>query len=226
VNPRLILVWHEAGNRLYHDRFRELAKVFDLTVVGPEIFAGVDYRPGARADLGFDLKLFPSRASGHWLSYFSPAMMRYIRANPPEVLYVHEEPHSVTAFWAALLKRKSTLVLESSAINLKGNFGGANLLERLVYARVDKIFPKNTEVAGVLAQRGASKAKILAPLGNGVSLQSFSPTPRPRRASNWRKPSPRCGAPSMAACWWALPGASGGPRGWKLAQARVTPMWR
>lgn len=178
MNPRLILVWHEAGNRLYHDRFRELAKVFDLTVVGPEIFAGVDYRPSAKADVGFDLKLFPSHASGHWLSYFSPAMMRYIRANPPEVLYVHEEPHSVTAFWASLLKRKSTLVLESSAINLKGNFSGANLLERLVYARVDKIFPKNTEVAGVLNQRGASKAKILAPLGNGVSLQSFSPTPK------------------------------------------------
>jgi glycosyltransferase involved in cell wall biosynthesis len=175
VKPRLILVWHEAGNRLYHDRFRELAKIFDLTVVGPKVFAGVDYS-AAEVDASFDLKLFPSYANGHWLSYFSPAMLAYIRANPPGILYVHEEPHSLMAFLASLLKRDSVFVIESSAINMKGNFSGANLAERLVYARADLIFPKNAEVAGVLQARGAKASTIAAPLGNGVSLQSFSPT--------------------------------------------------
>ncbi len=37
MKPSMILVWHEAGNKLYHDRFRELGKLFDLTVLGPEI---------------------------------------------------------------------------------------------------------------------------------------------------------------------------------------------
>lgn len=175
MKPSLTLVWHEAGNALYHDRFRELAKLFDLTVLGPAVFAGVDYAAAAPADPGFRLKLFKSYAHRHWLSYVSPGMLAYIRANKPQILYVHEEPHSLTALLTVRLKRDSVFVLESSAINMKGNFSGRNLAERSVYARADIIFPKNTEVAGVLKARGADPARIVAPLGNGVSLQSFRP---------------------------------------------------
>jgi len=175
MKPRLILVWHEAGNVLYHDRFRELAQVFDLTVVGPRIFAGVDYAAGAQQEADFDLKLFAAYATGHWLSYFSPAMLSYIRTNPPQILYVHEEPHSATAFLVARFKRSSVFALESSAINMRGNFSGRNPTERFVYSKVDVMFPKNSEVAAVLQARGANPAKISSPLGNGVSLQSFKP---------------------------------------------------
>ncbi|NKJ43262.1 glycosyltransferase family 4 protein [Novosphingobium sp. SG720] len=176
MKPSMILVWHEAGNKLYHDRFRELGKLFDLTVLGPQVFAGKEYAEVTEPE--FTLKLFPSIAPGHWLTYVSPGMLSYIRAHPPQVLYIHEEPHSLTAFLAALLKRKSTFVLESSAINLKGNFSGANVMERVVHARADIVFPKNTEVAGVLRARGAKAERIVAPLGNGVSLESFSPIPK------------------------------------------------
>lgn len=176
MKPRLTLVWHEAGNPLYHDRFRELAKVFDLAVLGPEVFAGVDYAAAAQQVTGFNLKLFKAYATSHWLSYFSPALLSYIRSHKPQILYVHEEPHSVTAFLAAQLKRDSVFVLESSAINMKGNFSGFNPTERSVYARTDIIFPKNPEVAGVLKARGANPANVAAPLGNGVSLHSFKPT--------------------------------------------------
>jgi glycosyltransferase involved in cell wall biosynthesis len=176
MKPRLALVWHEAGNPLYYDRFRELAKLFDLTVLGPQIFAGVDYTVASEQAIGFDLKLFKAYATKHWLSYVSPAMLSYIRAHKPQVLYIHEEPHSMTAFLAAQLKRDSVFVLESSAINMKGNFSGLNPTERSVYARADIIFPKNPEVADVLKARGAKATRIVAPLGNGVSLQSFKPT--------------------------------------------------
>jgi glycosyltransferase involved in cell wall biosynthesis len=175
MKPSLTLVWHEAGNALYHDRFRELAKLFELTVLGPAVFAGVDYAAAAKGDPGFNLKLFKAYASRHWLTFVSPAMLAHIRANKPQVLYIHEEPHSLTAALAAQLKRESILVLESSAINMKGNFSGFNLAERSVYARADIIFPKNAEVAGVLQARGANRSKIAAPLGNGVSLDSFRP---------------------------------------------------
>lgn len=176
MKPRLTLIWHEAGNPLYHDRFRELAKVFELTVLGPARFAGVDYGAAAAGQApGFDLKLFPAYATGHWLSYVSPAMLAHVRAHKPQILYVHEEPHALTAALAALLKRDSVFVLESSAINMKGNVSGRNPAEQLVYARADIVFPKNHEVAGVLRARGADPARIAAPLGNGVSLQSFRP---------------------------------------------------
>lgn len=178
MKPRLSLVWHEAGNPLYHDRFRELAKVFELTVLGPSVFAGVDYGAAARqaSEPGFDLKLFRAYATRHWLTYVSPAMLSHIRAAKPQILYVHEEPHSLTAFLTSQLKRDSVFVLESSAINMKGNLAGRNPAERAVYARADIIFPKNHEVADVLAARGADRRRIAAPLGNGVSLQSFKPT--------------------------------------------------
>lgn len=175
MKPRIVLVWHEAGNPLYFDRFRELARMSDLTVLGPKTFAGVDYAAAAKEAPGFDLKLFDAYVTGHWLSYFSPAMLAYIRANEPQVLYIHEEPHSLMAFLASILKRDSLFVLESSAINMKGNFSGRNLAERTVHARADIVFPKNPEVAGVLKARGAVPARITAPLGNGVSLQSFKP---------------------------------------------------
>lgn len=175
MKPRIVLVWHEAGNPLYFDRFRELAKVSDLTVLGPKIFAGIDYAAVGKEDSGFNLKLFDAYATRHWLSYFSPAMLTYIRANKPQILYIHEEPHSLMAFLAGLLKRDSLFVLESSAINMKGNFSGRNLAERMVYAKADIVFPKNPEVADVLEARGAALARIAAPLGNGVSLQSFKP---------------------------------------------------
>jgi glycosyltransferase involved in cell wall biosynthesis len=175
VKPRLTLVWHEAGNPLYFDRFRELDQGFDLTVLGPKLFAGVDYA-ATQEPSGFDLKLFDAYFSRHWLSYFSPAMLAYIRANEPDILYVHEEPHSLTAFLTSRLKRNSVFVLESSAINMKGSFSGHNPAERSVYARTDIAFPKNAEVAAVLKARGAEPARIAAPLGNGVSLQSFRPT--------------------------------------------------
>lgn len=175
MKPSLTLVWHEAGNPLYFDRFRELARIFDLTVLGPKIFAGVDYAAGPREQPDFDLRLFDAYINRHWLSYFSPAMLSHIRIDEPDILYIHEEPHSLTALVAARLKRDSVFVLESSAINMKGNFSGRNPAERTVYARADIIFPKNPEVAEVLKARGADPAKISAPLGNGVSLQSFRP---------------------------------------------------
>lgn len=178
MKPSLTLVWHEAGNPLYFDRFRELAEVFDLTVLGPQVFSGVNFSNPDLEFPGFRLKLFKAYATGHWLSYISPAMLAYIRANMPEILYVHEEPHSMTAFLASCLKRDSRMILESSAINYKGNFFGLNLAERTVYAQADLIFPKNPEVAAVLRTRGAKPSRIGEPLGNGVSSHSFKPTPK------------------------------------------------
>lgn len=176
MKPRLVLLWHEAGNPLYHDRFRALSQCLDLTVVGPETFQG---RRFAKDADGFRLLLFPAFLTGHWLTFLSFQLWWFVfRQRDIDVIYVHEEPHSLMAFLMALVKGRRKLLLESSAINRKGNLGGFNVLEAFVYRRVDLLLPKNPEVGDVLVMRGADKDKISAPIGNGVDRNSFDIIPK------------------------------------------------
>ena len=153
----MMIIWHEAGNPLYHDRFRELAKQFRLSVLGPRRFQGRAY--AAKAD-GFALRLCWAMSSGHWLTFISPGILWQVWRSSDELVYVHEEPHSLMAFFVALLARKKRLILESSAINLKGSFKRWNVLERFVYARYELIFPKNEEVREVLVAREIGRAHV------------------------------------------------------------------
>jgi glycosyltransferase involved in cell wall biosynthesis len=170
--PRLLLIWHEAGNPAYWDRFRALAHHFEVVVLGLRRFRGTTYGLPPAGE-PFTLRLFDGAFAGHWLTFLSPRMLMALRAAPAGVVYVHEEPHALTSFAAALLKRGRPLILDSAVINRRGNFGGANPLERFVYCRVDGIFYRNEEVREVLLERGADAAKLLGPLGNGVSRRTF-----------------------------------------------------
>lgn len=170
--PSLTLIWHEAGNKLYHDRFRALAELVDLEVLGPCRFQGTTFTAEAQ---GFRLRLFRVLASFHWLTYLAPMMILRAAICRSDVLYVHEEPHSLTAFLCALVCGRRKLVIESSAINMKGNLGGLNPFEAIVYRRAFRIIPKNYEVRRMLAARGAPLEKLTSPVGNGVSPESFFP---------------------------------------------------
>lgn len=170
--PSTLLVWHEAGNALYFDRFRELQKILPLTVVGPARFRGKKF---GIEGIPTSVTLLPTMLGGHWLTYFMPRLITRLFRSEYDAIYVHEEPHSMTAFICAVLKGKRRFVLESSAINLRGSFRRLNLLERFVYSRADVILPKNAEVASVLRRRGADGGKIGTEIGNGVSEHSFYP---------------------------------------------------
>jgi glycosyltransferase involved in cell wall biosynthesis len=168
----MTIIWHEAGNPLYHDRFRELAKRFRLSVFGLKRFQARTF--SSQAD-GFALRLCRAVFTGHWLTFLSPGILWQVWRSSDDLVYVHEEPHSLTAFLVAVLAGRKRLILESSAINLKGSFRGWNVFERFVYARYELIFPKNEEVRDVLVARGAPRSKLGKVIGNGVSLRSFGP---------------------------------------------------
>ena len=168
---QLTMLWHEAGNSHYHDRFVELSKVANLTVMGPKTFQGTTFDP---EKFHFPVKLFNSVLSSHWLTFIPSTIAFYREARRADILYVHEEPHSLVAFLSATLRLGRPMYIESSAINLKGNLSGWNVLERFVYKTATKIIPKNHEVADVLHRRGAPRSKISSPIGNGVSKSSFS----------------------------------------------------
>ena len=168
---QLTMLWHEAGNAHYHDRFVELSKICKLSVIGPEVFQGKTFKPET---FRFPVKLFGSVLSSHWLTYIPSTLAFYGQARRADILYVHEEPHSLVALLSAVLRFGRPMYIESSAINLKGNLSGWNVFERFVYRAATKIIPKNHEVAGVLHRRGAPLDKIASPIGNGVSKSSFS----------------------------------------------------
>jgi Glycosyltransferase len=168
---RLTVIWHEAGNSHYHDRFVELSKVAELTVMGPSSFAGKAFD---KEKFRYPVRLFDSVLTSHWLTYFPRRWSFYAEARKSSILYVHEEPHSLVAFLTAITRFRRPMYIESSAINLKGNFFGLNIFEKFVYRTVTKIIPKNHEVAQVLRKRGAPSQKISDPIGNGVSRSTFS----------------------------------------------------
>ena len=167
----MCLIWHEAGNGLYHDRFDSLSEEFDLDVMGPNCLKGKTFSEQSRT--GWNLYLFNCFFSFHWLTFFSFRMLKKIRKNSYDIIYIHEEPHSIVAFLIVLFCKAEEYVLESSVINMKGNLRGFNPFERVVYSKVKLIFPKNKEVTEILVNRGAERAKITQPVGNGVSKKTF-----------------------------------------------------
>jgi len=170
--PKLLLVWHEAGNRAYWDRFRALSAFFDVTVLGLRKFQGIQFTDADPGEL-FVLHLFDAYFSNHWLSFISLRMLAALWRDKADLVYLHEEPHALTSFAAALLKRRRLIFLDSAVINRKANFLGLNVFERLVYRAADGVFGRNQEVVQTLRMRGCPEAKILGTLGNGVSDATF-----------------------------------------------------
>jgi glycosyltransferase involved in cell wall biosynthesis len=174
--PRMLLVWHEAGNPLYADRFHALAAHYQLTVFGFKNFQGVEFPEplqGGGGTNSFELKLFKPIFSRHWLTVFSPALVRAARRGRFDIVYIHQEPHSMLAALLSAVCHDSRIFLDAAVINRRLNFGGANLLERYVYHRAEAFFYRNDDVRDVLASRGCPHQKLLARLGNGVSTRTF-----------------------------------------------------
>ena len=170
--PSLLLIWHEAGNPLYWDRFFDLSKYFKLTVFGFNHFQGVDYDK-IITNNEFHAILFKPFLSFHWLTVFSTDLLKKLVSNQFDYIYIHEEPHSLLSFLVTLFAGNSKSVIDSAVINKRLNFFGFNIFEKFVYSRLDGIFYRNNEVKNILLERGAPPKKIKCKLGNGVSRKTF-----------------------------------------------------
>ena len=171
--PTLLLIWHEAGNPLYTDRFIALSKYFDVTVFGFSRFQNVNYE-SIKMDSVMEFKLYNPLLSGHWLTVFSIKMFVDIYKGSYDYIYIHEEPHSLISFVTTFLSKKSKVIIDAAIINLKLNFTGYNFFERYVYRNVSKIFYRNKDVKRILIARGACRNKLVDIIGNGVSGNIFS----------------------------------------------------
>lgn len=170
----MLLIWHEAGNAFYKDRFASLSKKFELKVIGFTNFQKRKFKIN-RFNKSYKIKLFKPFFSFHWLSVFSIDLLFELIRDKSKIIYIHEEPHSLIALIVLLLKKKGTIhILDSAVINLKLNFFGLNFLENYVYKKVDFIFYRNKLVKKKLIERGAPKNKLVLEIGNGVKLNNIN----------------------------------------------------
>jgi glycosyltransferase involved in cell wall biosynthesis len=180
---RLDLVWHEAANPLYEDRFSALSEYFDLNVYGFTKFQGKVFDVTTSKD-DYNLILKSPIFSFHWLTVFSFSLMFSLMKSNSKYVYIHEEAHSLLAFLICLLCRNKILILDSAVINNRLSFFGFNFMEKYVYKRVSGFFYRNEDVRNVLIERGVNKEKLLGILGNGVSLKTFTKANKQTRASD------------------------------------------
>ncbi|WP_153307464.1 glycosyltransferase family 4 protein [Desulfospira joergensenii] len=172
VKPTLLLIWHEAGNPLYWDRFYALSEQFELTVFGFDRFQGIGFKE-IRTNEKFRAFLFKSYLSFHWLTVFSTTLVKKLISNRFDYIYIHEEPHSLLAFLTAIFSKNAKVVIDAAVINRRLNFNRLNIFERFVYHRLIGIFYRNDDVRKILLKRGASDRKMRCRLGNGVSKKTF-----------------------------------------------------
>jgi len=165
---KMTLVWHEAGNEFYTDRYISLSKKFRLKVLGFTEFQKKKFKI-SKLKKTYKIKLYKPIFSFHWLSVFSINLLKELIKDNSKIIYIHEEPHSLLAFLILMLKKRGTIyILDAAVINLKLNFKKFNIFENFVYKKIDYIFYRNDFVKKKLIQRGAPKNKLVLEIGNGV----------------------------------------------------------
>ena len=167
----LLMFWHASGIEHYHDRFNALAFRFDsLTVAISRDFKETKVIPQSS---NFQTLILRSIINLH-PSLFIYTGIRNIEWNNYDVVWIHEELHSLSTFQIALFCKwnKIPFIVESAVINKKVNFFGLNILERYVMTSVYAVCYRNNDVKEVLIERGLKENKLGIMLFNGVSLSS------------------------------------------------------
>ncbi len=114
----------------------------------------------------------------HGASYFySPRkLLKEIRQFKPDLIHIHEEPWSLSAFQTILIKKainkESKIIIDSAAINLYKKPVFKNI-EAFVTRNADLFFARNSECKQTLEMRGCNKPIYF--LSNGVDEDLFYP---------------------------------------------------
>ncbi|MEW5946646.1 MAG: glycosyltransferase [bacterium] len=121
--------------------------------------------------------LFSSAFGQRYLQYY-PFLSLLFRRVRPDLIDVHEEPWSLTAFQAVLSRRlaapRAKVVVESEQNVFKRFPPPFSFFERRVLRVADAMIARNEEVAAVLRRKGFERKIIVVP--NGIDLNTFRRT--------------------------------------------------
>ena len=169
-------------------RYLPLAGRLDVHLVVPKSWRqfGRDIQATPPAEPGIDVRLEPIwfRSAGplKWYLHVYPGLPRIVREVQPQVLHLWEEPWSLVALEASLIKGDAALVLEVDQNILKALPAPFEAIRRFVLARADLILSRHADADGVV--RAAGYKGPIYRIGYGVNETVFHPprTPRARLA--------------------------------------------
>lgn len=128
-------------------------------------------------ETGFAIHVLPIRLPQagpmNWYLHFYPALGRLLRRLDPDVIHLWEEPWSIVALQAQLLRRRAALVLEVDQNILKRLPPPFEAIRKYVLRHTDHILARSPDAAMVVRARGY--AGPMTPIGYGVDAATFTP---------------------------------------------------
>ncbi|BAM86488.1 putative glycosyl transferase, group 1 [Bradyrhizobium oligotrophicum S58] len=178
---RIVSIAHPAtSSEAARLRYRHLASRpdVDLHLVMPEVWKEFGRTiKAAPFDDGFPVHPLPIRLPEagpmKWYLHFYPALRRLLRELDPDVIHLWEEPWSVVALQAQMLRGRAALVLEVDQNILKRLPPPFEAIRKFVLGRTDNILSRSPDATDVVRARGYKGP--VTPIGYGVDLATFKP---------------------------------------------------
>jgi glycosyltransferase involved in cell wall biosynthesis len=122
----------------------------------------------------------PRAGPMNWYLHFYPGLRRLIRQIRPDVIHLWEEPWSVVALQASLLKGNAALVMEVDQNIIKRLPPPFEAIRRHVLRRTDHVLSRHEEATRVVRARGYDGP--VSAIGYGINRDVF----RPAGKSDWK----------------------------------------
>jgi glycosyltransferase involved in cell wall biosynthesis len=111
----------------------------------------------------------------NWYLHFYPQLGRLLRQLDPDVIHLWEEPWSIVALQAQILRRRAALVLEVDQNILKRLPPPFEAIRKYVLRHTDHVLSRSPDATTVVRARGYTGP--VTPIGYGVDIATFSPLP-------------------------------------------------
>jgi glycosyltransferase involved in cell wall biosynthesis len=113
-----------------------------------------------------------------WYLHFYPGLRRLLRQLDPDVIHLWEEPWSIVALQAQMLRRRAAVVLEVDQNILKRLPPPFESIRKYVLRHTDHVLSRSPDATMVVRARGYDGP--VTPIGYGVDVTTFTPLAHPR----------------------------------------------
>jgi glycosyltransferase involved in cell wall biosynthesis len=179
---RILSIAHPAVSRsVGRLRYYPLAgrKDLDIHLVVPQRWHqfGRTMTADPPGDPGLTVHVMPIRLPRagpmNWYLHFYPGLRRLIRQIRPDVIHLWEEPWSMVALQATLLKGRAALVMEVDQNILKRLPPPFEAIRKHVLRHTDHVLTRHPDAAAVVRARGYGGP--VTAIGYGVDQDTFQP---------------------------------------------------
>jgi glycosyltransferase involved in cell wall biosynthesis len=122
----------------------------------------------------------PQAGPMNWYLHFYPGLRRLLRRIDPDVLHLWEEPWSIVALQAQMLRRRAAVLLEVDQNILKRLPPPFEAIRKYVLRHTDHVLSRSPDATMVVRARGYDGP--VTPIGYGVDVTTFAPLSHPRSA--------------------------------------------